>query len=268
MQIASRQCLWDDGIWTVIEVEMTRATGLYLRFIHGGVAGKPSKFVWGDGTVTTRPYSANNDQYVSHTYPHYGRYTILARGVGSIGFRSLDGQSQYAYDAAILSFVDRTGDVTGSRSAAFKKAVNLKRFVAPNAVWMGQRDFAYCSSLEEVVIGEVGIYYDGTFQNCTKLSKFETKKSWTCWSYVWQGCTSLTELKLGDVEQFATQDFKNTPRLKDIWIANKTVDQILQKASAGNIVAGYGAKFPWGASKDCRFHGTDGVVLGSGIRIS
>ena len=268
MQIASRQCLWDDGIWTEIEVEMTRATGLYLRFIYKGVAGKPATFVWGDGTQETRPYPGNDDQQAPHTFPAYGRYMIRARGVKSIGFRTLDGQAQYNYDAAILSLVDNTGDITGSYSGAFKKAVNLKRFVAPNATWMGQRDFAYCSSLEKVVIGEVDIYYDGTFQNCAKLSKFTTKKSWTCWSYVWQGCTSLTELKLGDVEQFATDDFKNTPRLKDVWIANKTVDQILQKASAGNIVAGYGAKFPWGASKDCRFHGTDGVVLGSGIRIS
>ncbi len=268
MQLASRQCLWDDGGWTVIEVEMTRATGLRLRFVHAGVAGKPSTFAWGDGTRTTRPYSASNDQYAEHTYPRYGRYVIRARGVGSIGFRSLDGQAQQPYDAAILSLVDYSGDIRASRSGAFKKAVNLKRFVAPNVAWMGQRDFAYCTSLEEVAVGEVEIYYDGTFQNCARLSKFETKKSRICWSYVWQGCASLEELRLGDVDQFATQDFANTPRLRDVWIANRTVAQITQRAESGNIVAGYGAKFPWGASGGCRFHGTDGVVLGSGIRIS
>jgi len=81
------------------------------------------------------------------------------------------------------------------------------------------------------------------------------------------GCTSLTELKLGNVSQFATGDFENTPLLKDIWIANKTVDQIKQVASSGNIIAGYGAKFPWNACSDCRFHGTDGIVLGNGTRI-
>ena len=94
------------------------------------------------------------------------------------------------------------------------------------------------------------------------------------------GCTALTELRLGGVSQFATQEFANTPNLQDIWIDNKTVDQIKQVASrispdceaiarrggyAGcNIVAGYGAKFPWGAASTCRFHGTDGIVLGNG----
>ena len=78
------------------------------------------------------------------------------------------------------------------------------------------------------------------------------------------GCTALTELRLGGVSQFATQEFANTPNLQDIWIDNKTVDQIKQVASSGNIVAGYGAKFPWGAASTCRFHGTDGIVLGNG----
>ena len=50
-------------------------------------------------------------------------------------------------------------------------------------------------------------------------------------------------------------------------IDNKTVDQIKQVASSGNIVAGYGAKFPWGAASTCRFHGTDGIVLGNGTII-
>lgn len=41
---------------------------------------------------------------------------------------------------------------------------------------------------------------------------------------MWKGCTLLKELKLGSVEQFATQDFYNTPNLMDIWISDKTVD--------------------------------------------
>jgi hypothetical protein len=133
---------------------------------------------------------------------------------------------------------------------------------------MGQRDFAYCSKLKEVVIGKNEIYYDGTFQYCSSLEKFTTLKSGVCWSYVWQGCTSLRELNLGDVHQFATQDFDRCPNLMDIWISNKTVDQIMQRASSGNIEAGYGARFPWNANASCRFHGIDGVVLGNGTRVS
>ena len=50
----------------------------------------------------------------------------------------------------------------------------------------------------------------------------------------------------------------------DIWISDKTIDQIQQKAPVGNIVAGYDAKFPWNASPNCRFHGTDGIVRADG----
>ena len=67
--------------------------------------------------------------------------------------------------------------------------------------------------------------------------------------------------------QFATQDFDQCPNLMDIWIDNKTVEQIKQVASEGNIVAGYGARFPWNANAECRFHGTDGIVLGNGTVI-
>ena len=67
--------------------------------------------------------------------------------------------------------------------------------------------------------------------------------------------------------QFATQDFDKCPNLMDIWIDNKTVEQIKQVASVGNIIAGYGARFPWNANPNCRFHGTNGIVLGNGTII-
>jgi len=267
MQVASKQCFWSgNGAGTVVEVEMTSATGLFIQFHFNGFSDRETVIDWGDGGRDV--FSSNDRVTLSHTYAQTGKYKIRCKNVRGMGFRWLDGQPQYAYDGAILSIVDNGGTITGSNSGAFKSCANLKRVIWPNCSWMGQRDFANCTSLEEVVIGNAGIYYDGTFQNCPKLTKLTTGRSWTCWSYVWQGCTALTELKLGDVNQFATDDFGNTPLLKDIWIANKTVDQIRQVAAEGNIVAGYGARFPWGACPDCRFHGTDGVVRGDGTRIA
>ena len=265
MQIASRQCLWNDsaGGGTVIIVEMTPETGLYLKFCFNAADGRDVRIRWGDGSGDDIGF-ATGDMTCGHTYAKHGRYTIIFQGAKSIGFRNLDGQSQYSYDAAILSLVDLSGDIIGSRSAAFKRASNLERFVAPNCRWMGQRDFAYCTSLKEVVIGRNEICYDGTFQYCTSLEKYTTETTGTCWSYVWQGCTKLRELKLGSVSQFATRDFYDTPNLMDIYISDKTIDQIQQKASSGNIVAGYNAKFPWGANSNCRFHGTDGIVRADG----
>ena len=270
MQIASRQPLWNNGRkGTVVTVEMTDATGLYIKFLSNTIEGVPVVVSWGDGSRDTYPdasESGNNFTY-DHTYAKTGRYRITISGIGSIGFRSLDGERQYSYDAAVTSVVDYAGQIKQSRSGAFKNATNLTEYIAPSCMWMGQRDFAYCRKLKKVVIGESDIYYDGTFQYCSALVDFTTKRSWTCWSYVWQGCTALEELHLGEVNQFATNDFGSTPNLMDIWIDNKTVDQIKQVATKGNIVSGYGAKFPWGANASCRFHGTDGVVLGNGTVI-
>ncbi len=265
MQVASKIPLWTEGgRGTVIEVEMTPATGLFLKFVFKTDA--VSTFNWGDGTKETR-LPLTGDMFIDHTYRTYGKYKIVIENVRSIGFRVLDGQPHYSYDNSILSFVDYSGFITGSQSGSWKRCTNLQKFIAPNCRWMGQRDFAYCSKLKEVEIGEGVICYDGTYQYCTSLEKYTTKATGTCWSYVWEGCTKLRELKLGHVSQFATRDFASCPNLMDIWISDKTVDQIMQRAPSGNIVAGYGAKFPWNAIPACRFHGTDGVVLANGTRI-
>ena len=268
MQIASKQCLWTDGVkGTVVEVEMTPTTGKYLRFKCDFTTNQDIVVSWGDGTKSEYAYRTGEFGF-DHTYADYGKYKIVLNGMRNLGFRTLDGQAQCQYDPCIISMVDYSGQITGSRSGAWKRCVNLEKFICPNCKWMGQRDFAYCTKLRQVIIGASDIYYDGTFQGCTALVDFQTQRSWTCWSYVWQNCTALTELKLGDVNQFATQDFSGCANLQDIWIANKTVDQIKQVASSGNIVAGYGARFPWGAPSTCRFHGTDGIVLGNGTRVS
>ena len=268
MQIAPKQCLWTEGInGTVVEVEMTATTGKYLKFLLGKVANTPCVINWGDGTKDEYAYTGN-DYEAPHTYAEYGKYRIVFKGVCNMGFRTLDGHPQCQYDPCILSVVDYIGQITGSRSAAFKRATNLEKFICPNCRWMGQRDFAYCTKLKQVEIGNNDIYYDGTFQYCSSLKDFSVKSTnVTCWSYMWMGGTVLAELRLGGVSQLATQEFANTPNLQDIWIDNKTVEQIKQVASSGNIVAGYGAKFPWGAASTCRFHGTDGIVLGNGTII-
>lgn len=268
MQIASRTALRTDPNRGVeIELEMTDATGLYVRFVFGSQQGLTPRFSWGDGSDCVIPYVPGN-MTAEHTYAAPGRYTVTVWGVRSIGFRSLDGEAACAWDSAILSLVDHGGELTGSRSAGFKGCANIRRFVAPNVSGMGQSDFRGCSSLEEVVIGRCGTYFDCTFMNCIRLRRFVTRRSWTCWKYVWSGCSSLTELHLGDVNQLATGVFDATPSLMDIWIANKTVAQIMQRAESGNIVGGYGAKFPWGARSDCRFHGTDGIVTGDGTIVA
>ena len=267
MQIASRQPMWNEGgRGTVVEVNMTPTTGLKFQLAYHATNGSPVVINWGDGNKTEHPYRGG-DILTAHTYLLYGKYKVTVEGVRSIGLRFLDGQAQYSYDAAVISVVDYCGQITGSQSAAFKKAVNLERFICPNCTWQGQRDFAYCSKLKEVVIGMNGICYDGTYQYCSSLEKYTTLRTNTCWSYVWQGCTKLRELRLGAVTQFATQDFDNCPNLMDIWIDNKTVEQIKQVASEGNIIAGYGARFPWNANPNCRFHGTNGIVLGNGTII-
>jgi hypothetical protein len=263
MQIASRQGVWNEGgTTTVVTVEMTNETGLCIRFMARSV-GAGFFVSWGDGVTEYVPLSSG-DTYVEHAYARYGRYRIAFRDVYEIGFRPLDGMAQFAYDAAPLSVVDYAGQLTSVMSGGFKCAVNLQRFIAPNVRGLGQRPFAYCTKLKEVCLGAVTHHFDGSFQGCTALEKYSTVSTGCCWSYVWKGCKRLRELRLGAVSQFATEDFADTPNLMDIWISNKTVAQIRQVAPSGNIAAGYGARFPWGANALCRFHGIDGIVLGNG----
>ena len=266
MQIASRQAVWNGGgRGTVVEVEMTPATGLYIRFMCNAAEGRPVVVSWGDGAKSEHVFTAH-DISSDHRYAAYGRYRIVFEGARSIGLRNLDGEAQYSYDAAIVSYVDYSGLITGSRSGAFKRSINLERFIAPNLTGFGQRDFAYCTKLREVVTPLGDYFYDGTFQGCGEIERLELVGG-TMWSYVFMGCTKLREIRFSRVDQLSTQCFANCPALTDVWIANKTVEQIRQVASSGNIVAGYGARFPWNANAECRFHGTDGIVLGNGTVI-
>ena len=267
MQIASRQTVWGGaGRGTVIEVEMTPDTGLHIGFIYDLAAGHDVTIDWGDGTKTGRAYTAHLVED-GHTYAAYGRYKVVFEGARSIGFRNLDGEAQYSYDAAIVSYVDYSGLITGSRSGAFKKAVNLERFVAPNLTGFGQRDFAYCTKLKEVVTPLSAYFYDGTFQECREIETL-TLVGGTMWSYVFKGCAKLREIRFSRVDQLSTQCFANCPALTDVWIANKTIAQTRQEDSSGNIIAGYGARFPWNANASTRFHCSDGIVLGNGTIIN
>ena len=264
MQIASRQVVWSEGSGgTVAVVEMTPATGLRIRFLAKAIGEGPFSVKWGDGAAETVPYRTG-DIYVEHEYSAFGLYRIRFDRVRGLGFRPLDGMPGFDYDAAIVSVDDYSGLLTDVPSAAFASATNLRRFTAPNANWIGQRSFAHCRKLRRVRLGMVEVLHDGSFQNCPALEVYEAAATGKCWRYVWEGCTSLRELRLGNVTLFADRVFNNTPNLADIWISGKTVDQIRQVAQEGNIFAGYGAKFPWGANAGCRFHGIDGIVLGNG----
>ena len=137
MQIASRQIVWNEGgRGTVVEVEMTPATGLYIRFMCNAAEGRPVMVSWGDGSKSEHVFTTH-DISSDHRYAAYGRYRIVFEGARSIGLRNLDGEAQYSYDAAIVSYVDYSGLITGSRSGAFKRAVNLERFIAPNLTGFG-----------------------------------------------------------------------------------------------------------------------------------
>ena len=163
MQIASRQVVWNGGgRGTVIEVEMTPATGLYVKFVTGNERKEPCAVNWGDGTGAQEFTFENHYQPLEHTFPAYGRYKLVFTNITNIGFRWLDGQAHYPYDAAILSIVDYACSLTGAHSGAFSRCVNLERYIAPNNRGCGQRPFAYCTKLKEVQLGECGIHYDGS----------------------------------------------------------------------------------------------------------
>ena len=93
MQIASRQIVWNEGgRGTVVEVEMTPDTGLYLRFLVRALNQDAFAVSWGDGSKVEVPYRTG-DIYVEHTFVAYGRYRVRFDHVKGIGFRPLDGMA-------------------------------------------------------------------------------------------------------------------------------------------------------------------------------
>lgn len=264
MQAASRQCMWGPGGGvTEIGIDTTGVAYPVIDLYVGGYAGTNVVIDWGDGMERTR-VAATEPALVQHVFMGRKKFTMRVRNLRCVGLRKLDSSAHERSEPLVRSVVDKSGRLTSSMSGAFKYCANLTRFVAPNCAWLGQRDFAGCTSLEEVVLGKAGVCYDGTFEYCTKLAKFSAEAARTCWRYVWRGCSSLAELKLGDVDQLSDDDFAGMPALRDVRISNRTVDQIRQAAPSGNIAGGYGSSFPWGANASCRFHGKDGYVLGDG----
>ena len=270
MQVASKHPLWSKTHFgTEVELEMTPETGRSIKFYFGWYRMRPIHVDWGDGRKERIAADGTDGAvYVRHTYPRYGRFRIRARDARCLSFSEGEGWVEgESYFAAVTSVVDHGNTLAHLDSGGWKGCANLKRFIAPASNWVGQRTFYNCRSLREVVLGKVTVHFDGSFENCSALESYTAVSTGQCWSYVFRGCTRIRELRLGGVTQFATDVFWNTPSLMDIWIDGKTVEQIKQVASSGNIASGYSARFPWGANRDCRFHGTNGIVLGNGTII-
>lgn len=274
-----------------ILVRMTAETGLSLTFVFRNdnktlcPPGDQLIIDWGDGTSpTVYTYTSSTDNFsLSHTYGTYGEYDIVFTGFClSFGFAQLDG-STFNYSKAPISIIDYTGVVGMGASGAFKSAINLQKLILPFVTGMGQRDFAYCTSLTEVELGCPTIYYDGVFQGCTALTSFKVNydvllprwkelyptwtettfanRSCTCWHSVWNGCSSIKELNVGHITQFGNTEFTGCSSLTDVYITNRTTSEI--KNSFGKSY-----KFPWGAGTTVKFHGTDGYVLGDGTIVT
>lgn len=74
---------------------------------------------------------------MSHTYSDYDTYVAQFWNVKGLGFRYLDYQSQYVYDAAPISIVDYSGLYTEIPSGSFKSCVNIERVILPASTWVG-----------------------------------------------------------------------------------------------------------------------------------
>ena len=69
------------------------------------------------------------------------------------------------------------------------------------------------------------------------------------------------------MDQISDGCFGDCPSLTDIYMGDKTIAQVMQTSGDGDIIAGYGARFPWDANPTTRFHCLDGIVLGNGTVI-
>lgn len=267
MQVASRQPLWGgNGRGTFLEVEMTPETGLYIKFFLNPVDGNGGGLDWGDGSFSAT-VGPDGLQAVEHTYASYGHYKLRLVNLKGAVLRWLDGQPQYQYDGAIVSYVDYDNVVDGCNSGGFEECRNLERVIMPEATGLGQRTFAGCTKLKEAVMPLAAYFYDGTFERCSSLETLELGGG-TLWSAIFWGCTNLREIRFTHVDQISDRCFGDCPSLTDIYMGDKTIAQVMQTSGDGDIIAGYGARFPWDANPTTRFHCLDGIVLGNGSVIN
>ena len=64
---------------TVVDVNLTSATGKTLRFLVKFRGQESVTVDWGDGSARTTVAYASGDVYTSHTYAAYGLYEVVFR---------------------------------------------------------------------------------------------------------------------------------------------------------------------------------------------
>ena len=272
MQIASRQPLWND--WrkgTVVTVEMTAATGLYIRFVSLPANDGPIVVRWGDGTrhVCANPSEMGEFHWYDHTYAQSGRYRITITGIGTLGFVINAKRTSESYFASVVSVADYTGQISTALKYSFDRAVNMEKLTLPNCTRFEAGSVERCTKLSEVVVNDCDYIGSGAFQNDTSLETFTAGRLGLAELSPWSGCTAMREMRFADVKELGNRAFGDMPNLTDIWIEGRTVAQIMQTAPTGNIISHDGTKFPWAVSNrgSVRFHGSDGIVLGDGTII-
>lgn len=269
MQRASRIALWREcaGDSTVLDLRITPDTGRWFLLQVDPVPGMAATVDWGDGSpAETVP--PGSDPSVAHTFPAERAYRVRVRGAECLGFARMDGERWHEpYMDALVSLDDRAGTLRDLRSGAFQYAYGLVSLRAPAVTGVGQGLFRGLPGLRRVELPRARYFYDDAFRGCTAIETLSFEGAGTMWSNVFRDCAALRELRLGNVDQISDGCFAGCTSLRDVFVSNRTVDQLMQRADEGNVAGGYGARFPYDAGPETRFHCVDGTVLGNGTII-
>lgn len=84
----------------------------------------------------------------------------------------------------------------------------------------GASAFAYCSSLQSVVMQNLSIFSPNMFAGCSSLTDVSAPNAFSAFAYTFVGCTSLPRVSFPNMRDLGTSMFQNCYRLSEALFAS------------------------------------------------
>lgn len=236
MLVASKVLLWDGLVSngeTILVVHISEELKT-IKIAGGSLAplSKAVKISWGDGTKDILSDFLGR----MHTYDRSGEYVItISDDISSFGFTS-DIEGDEVYRPILIELVSIGSKVTRIEDYAFNNCKNMRgRISLPYVTEIGDYAFGSIEGIGEIILPSLTYLNQESFFAGPSPSRL----------YV----DNVVEIDSRFFEYYGGN-------LKDLYIRN------LSRFEIKDIHG-----FPFEASGDVRFHGSDGIILANGLLV-
>lgn len=233
MLVASKVLLWDGLVSngeTILVVRISEELKT-IKIAGGSLAplSKAVKISWGDGTKDVLSDFLGR----MHTYDRSGEYVItISDDISSFGFTS-DIEGDEVYRPMLIELVSIGSKVTRIEDYAFNNCKNMRgRISLPNVTDISWHAFGSTEGITEFILPSITRLVQESFFTMPSASRLYAD--------------NVVEIDSRFFEYYGGN-------LKDLYIRN------LSRFEIKDIDG-----FPFEASGDVRFHGSDGIILANG----